>query len=241
MPHATPRELAASAARTSSGEGASVDLGVDTTLLLDLTVTATSGTTPSLLVTLETSAEGSVWRTLGQFASKTATGRERLRFPGADRYVRARWTLGGTTPSFTFSVAGSSLRVFATPEELRALGAASEALAAYTDAQLDERLCAVTDTMSGYLQARYSLPLATWGADLKQAVVDRAVYDVLSHRGFNPADNPLVAGRAREALRWLEDVRDERIDPVGLVDSTPDVYDSGAFVSSLPLRGWGNR
>jgi hypothetical protein len=103
-------ELAASAARTATGQGAAVALGDRGTLRLLLDVTAASGTGPTLDVTVETSFDGATgWRSLGTFAQKTAVASERKSFPGCDRYVRATWTVGGTTPSFTFSVAGEAV------------------------------------------------------------------------------------------------------------------------------------
>jgi hypothetical protein len=100
-------ELAASAARTATGQGAAVALGDRGTLRLLLDVTAASGT---LDVTVETSFDGATgWRSLGTFAQKTAVASERKSFSGCDRYVRATWTVGGTTPSFTFSVVGEAV------------------------------------------------------------------------------------------------------------------------------------
>lgn len=101
--------LASSAARTTSDAGAAIDLGDRGTLRLSLAVTAKSGTKPSLHALVETSADGSTWRQLGSFtAVNDATGSERRSFPGADRYVRLRWVISGTTPSFTFSVSGDA-------------------------------------------------------------------------------------------------------------------------------------
>jgi hypothetical protein len=73
-----------------------------------LTCTDHSGTTPSLLVFVETSSDGTTWRELGAFTALFAAGSQRASFPGADRFVRARWALGGTDPSFTFSVSGEA-------------------------------------------------------------------------------------------------------------------------------------
>jgi len=101
-----PVTLHTSQARTTSGSGSAVftkDAGV-VRLLLD--VTAASGTTPSLTVTLEQSRDGSTWRTVSSFAAKTTTGQEALSAGGLDRYIRVSWAISGTTPSFTFSVSG---------------------------------------------------------------------------------------------------------------------------------------
>jgi len=76
-------------------------------LLLD--VTAASGATPSLTVTVETSGDASTWRSAGVFAAKTTVSSERLATAALDRYVRVSWAITGTTPSFTFSVTGEAL------------------------------------------------------------------------------------------------------------------------------------
>lgn len=98
--------LVASAARTASGNsGASTGWGAATTLRAQLNVTATSGTTPTLDVVLEDSLDGTNWNTIGTFTQATAVARQAINVttPFAER-VRARWTVGGTTPSFTFDL-----------------------------------------------------------------------------------------------------------------------------------------
>ena len=106
---ATALTLLASAARTTSGVGAAVDLGSSTTALLDLVVTAVSGTTPSLVVALQTSADSVVWQTATTVAAVSATGRTAVRVVGALRYLRVSYTISGTDPSFTFSVSGEAV------------------------------------------------------------------------------------------------------------------------------------
>lgn len=98
----------ASAARTTSGNSGTLDaesFGV-ASLLLD--VTAASGTTPTLNVTVEESDDGTTWRQVGTFAQKTAVSNERKSFAISAPKYRVTWTIGGTTPSFTFSVTGSA-------------------------------------------------------------------------------------------------------------------------------------
>lgn len=98
-----------SATATATGTGAAIELGDLATLRLDLTVSAASGTTPSLTVSIETSKDGSTWRSLGSFVAATTTTSERKSFVGCDRYARVSYTISGTTPSFTFSVKGEAL------------------------------------------------------------------------------------------------------------------------------------
>jgi len=92
---------------TATRTGETVDL-MRAGLALTLDVTAASGTTPTLDVAVQTSHDGATWTTVASFARATGVGSERKRFSGLDRYVRAVATLGGTTPSFTFSVTGEA-------------------------------------------------------------------------------------------------------------------------------------
>lgn len=102
--------LVASAARTATFTSDTYEMGDMETLRLLLDATLVSGTTPTLDVEVQTSADGvTLWRRLLAFAQKTATGQsERQSVGGADRFVRAVCTIGGTTPSFTFSLTGEA-------------------------------------------------------------------------------------------------------------------------------------
>ena len=99
--------LAPSAARTTTGSGSAVTgwsrSAGSTVVRLD--VTAASGTSPQLTVTVQDSPDGSSWTTRDTFGVKTAISNETRSLPGnLAPYVRAAWTIAGTTPSFTFSV-----------------------------------------------------------------------------------------------------------------------------------------
>jgi hypothetical protein len=95
-----------SAARTASGDsGPQAGFGDESTLRAQLDVTAAAGTGPTLDVVLEDTLDGTNWNVIGTFAQKTGPGREVINVtsPFTDR-LRARWTVGGTAPSFTFAV-----------------------------------------------------------------------------------------------------------------------------------------
>lgn len=95
--------LVASAARTTNGDtGVLSDYGRASTLRVQLDVTAATGT---LDVVVEDTLDGTNWNVIGTFVQKAAVGREVINVtsPFAKR-LRARWTIGGATPSFTFSV-----------------------------------------------------------------------------------------------------------------------------------------
>lgn len=100
--------------RTTTLTGPWVELGDVGTLRLDLTVSAASGTTPTLDVALQTSKDAGVTdaaHAVASFTQKTAAAQtERKVFSGLDRYARAVYTIGGTTPSFTFTLTGEGVR-----------------------------------------------------------------------------------------------------------------------------------
>ena len=98
---------------TASGVGAGFELDDKDQWRGQVTVTAASGTTPSLTVNVQTSHDNGAtdaWRTVASFAALTAAGSSPWNdFAGLDRWVRATWTITGTTPSFTFGVAGEAV------------------------------------------------------------------------------------------------------------------------------------
>lgn len=99
--------LLASAARTVTGTSTPVaGMASADTLRVQLGVSAASGTTPTLNVFIEDTLDnGATWNVIGTFAQKTAAGTEVINIttPFTDQ-VRVRWTIAGTTPSFTFAV-----------------------------------------------------------------------------------------------------------------------------------------
>lgn len=99
--------LHASNAETADGNGTAIEVADRGCVRLKLDVTAASGTTPQLLVVVETSYDGSnEWRALDSFDIKTGVSSQRISAGGLDRFVRVRWDVSGTTPSFTFDVRG---------------------------------------------------------------------------------------------------------------------------------------
>lgn len=105
----TELDFKGSGAVTATGTGATqtANSGDAEAMRVQLNVTAASGTTPTLDVVIEDTLDGTTWNTIGTFSQKTAVSREVINIttPFADR-VRARWTVAGTTPSFTFAIDG---------------------------------------------------------------------------------------------------------------------------------------
>lgn len=118
----TPITLKASGAETASTNGGAVATGPDSgSLYVEVNVTAASGTTPTLTVAIQGSMDGTNWFTLGTIgANGYNTGAVGVTAPSnftgvagpvrayydMPQYVRYSSTIGGTTPSFTYTVTG---------------------------------------------------------------------------------------------------------------------------------------
>lgn len=90
-------------ASTTSGPVAAA--GVGQSALLMISCTAASGTTPTLDASLEESADNSSWTAVtgSSITQLTAAGNRVAVGNISKNYVRVTVTIGGTTPSFTFS------------------------------------------------------------------------------------------------------------------------------------------
>lgn len=101
-----PSVVVASAARTTSGNS-TAQTAPGNAIGLFLDVTAASGTTPSLAVSVEWSNDGTNWAPADptdNFAALTAAARRAKNVMVKAPYFRVVWAVTGTTPSFTFSV-----------------------------------------------------------------------------------------------------------------------------------------
>lgn len=101
----------ASAARTATGTGTAFSTAGLDSINATLVITAASGTTPTLDLTLETTADGTNYYTAGTFPQQTTTnaGVSRV-IDGLGATSRWKWTIAGTTPSFTFAVSATAER-----------------------------------------------------------------------------------------------------------------------------------
>jgi hypothetical protein len=101
-----------SAARTTSGNSGAVAVHGASVIAVGVNVTAVSGTTPSLALSVEWSFDGvnfGAGETPVTLAAITATKNTSKRVDVAGPYYRLVWTITGTTPSFTFAAFGSGI------------------------------------------------------------------------------------------------------------------------------------
>lgn len=101
-------EVVPSASRVASGNSGLLESFGAETLDLAVDVTAASGTTPTLDLTLEYSTDGGLtWFApdpVEAFAQIIAATSVIQRFEPKAKYYRVVWAIAGTTPSFTFAV-----------------------------------------------------------------------------------------------------------------------------------------
>jgi phage gp36-like protein len=238
----TASTLQVSTARTTSGTTSAIDLGaVNRLLRQQLNVTAFSGTAPTCDVRLECSADGvDGWKSFANFARAQSLYVERITAISPERYVRVAWTLGGTTPSFTFDVDGKAGISYANLVDLDTHGLPAAAVASVTQAKRCEALAAASEEADGKLAVRFDLPLSAWGVDLTKCIAKIAAYEILSVRGFNPdGADANVRDRYLDAMKWLDGVAKGSTEPIGIVDASPTEEDaSGIEVVTHAARAW---
>ena len=98
--------ILASAARTTTGQSTAFDIGADDNLSVLIDATTVSGTSPTMTVNVEWSHDGATWFVadpVDAFTAITAAGKKVKNFTVKGLYARLNYTIGGTTPSFTFA------------------------------------------------------------------------------------------------------------------------------------------
>ena len=100
--------IVASAARTTTGNSGFLPAPKALNLALWANVTAVSGTTPSMALSVEWSFDGATAATIDgtadTFTAITAAGSPTKVFTTKAPFFRVTWTITGTTPSFTFAL-----------------------------------------------------------------------------------------------------------------------------------------
>lgn len=113
MAFAAPVSVLASAARTTTGTSPGIILGdAGDVLALAVNVSAVSGTTPTLDLAVQWSHDGTTWFAADvpdTFVQVTAAKQTSKTFVIKGPRYRFSWTIGGTTPSFTFDVSAFSV------------------------------------------------------------------------------------------------------------------------------------
>jgi hypothetical protein len=106
-----PVALVPSGTVTASGNSGPLELGPQTVLDLEVLVTAVSGTTPSMTLSVQWSNDGVNFGPTDaapdSFAAITAAETVAKQVTVKGLWAQIVWTITGTTPSFTFTVIAS--------------------------------------------------------------------------------------------------------------------------------------
>lgn len=132
-----------------------------------------------------------------------------------------------------------STTALATIAELHAMALDERATADLDVGDLDAALLSASSLAYSYLRSRYSLPLVTWGQDLRLAVCRIAAVLVLNKRGWDPSTNAGDAAIQKahdDSIAWLKDVAANRA-AADIVDTSPSATAAPRVVSN-PRRGW---
>ncbi len=248
MSNALAITLLPSGPQTVSGSGVAVDL-VDvasglplrTTLVLSVDLDAITGTLPVLSMTVETadSATGP-WREVGRLGEKlneNSADDYPLLVGDCERFVRLAWTITGTTPSFTFGVAGTAHVAYASRADMVVYGMSKNVLDAITEDMKLRALVAASAEMSTNLSVSFTLPLTAWGEDITKHTAILAVWTAVSGNFREGVDQTLIDLK-EDTVRFLARIGDGRLRPKTIIDSTPDVEEDSAVVASSPARNW---
>jgi len=101
---ATVQEILASAARGTSGVTNGYNFEDAIELIIFAEVSAASGGSPTLDITIQTSHDNTNWASLSTFTQITAASNSIKAVTNYGKYIRASYTIAGTTPSFTFKL-----------------------------------------------------------------------------------------------------------------------------------------
>jgi phage gp36-like protein len=133
----------------------------------------------------------------------------------------------------------------ATATDLSQVGVPARLTKDLTGPEIDALLLKRSAFALGYVQSsgRYTLPLISWGDDLRLAVAQLTAWDIVAvaiGKSASADDEQTWIARRDEAIAWLRDVASGKVIPLDIVDSSaasvsPDV--TMQIVSDEPL-GW---
>lgn len=130
------------------------------------------------------------------------------------------------------------------------LSVPDKALAGMTSPDISAALARASSIADGYLRKRFNLPLRDYTQSLTQAVADIATWILMKKRGFSPDSESTkqIQGAYRDALDWLEDVANNKIDPA-FVDASGAGQDEDSATDTVTEKpyayysstggGWG--
>lgn len=137
-----------------------------------------------------------------------------------------------------------SAQAYATQADQTVFGINPNAYASKLSDDRDAALLAASEEADGYLASQYTLPLISWGRDLRKFVCYLADEILWENTGFSPDGSESgenIETRSARARKWLTKIQNQEIHPPGIVDSTPAprLPDDDLDVDTTPARGLG--
>lgn len=200
---------------------------------LELVVAAVAA--GGLVVTVETSPDGSTgWRTVDAFELVTTAGTHELALHGLQRFMRARSSSSGT-----FALTGHAHQLFVAEPDIYAEVRREAFEGRVSRHEIADALLKASGDVEDALNSAYTPPIIAVGDTVRQRAAAIAAARLLRARGVDPegTDEELFQNAAR-AEAWLYRVSQGKLQPPGIVDSTPQTYEGGAVVVSAARRGW---
>lgn len=231
MANALAGSLVPVSSLTESLEGTPLDISTRSAARVTVDVSAVAG---SVTVVIQTSPDGSTWRSAITMALSAVGKTERVAYDLSSN-LRAVVTLASGA-TVTLSVSAVAHDIYCHPEDITRYGLPLRSIPNESRETLVEMCLAATDVSDGFVGAAYTLPLLAWGHDLKLHTAKIATRLLLDQRGWDPEkDEPIVVGYDN-AMSWLSKLGKGHIAPPGIRDSTPTVVDSGSVVRSRSRR-----
>lgn len=237
-------ELALSAAQTADGSGTAVDLGLvggvapRSAARLTVDVTAFADLERLRLAVESAPANTGPWLELDALDVEQ-TGEYDLSVGDTKRWLRLRWELVGigAAPSVTFEVLGEAHQVYVSPRGLKSAIRVVALEEITTKSARADACIAVSDEADGYLGGRYTLPMLKWDNALSAKCAHMAIKYSLDACGWQPGGpDSVIKDNFDNALRWLARLQDGKLEPPGMVDSTPGTFEGGSVVMSRSRR-----
>lgn len=132
--------------------------------------------------------------------------------------------------------------------EVGAIGINADALTDIDPADLAKEIGGASGVMDSYFagSTRFTLPLVSWGAEVRKCCAVLAGVGALRTRGYNPEDDKSVKETVDFWMAWLAKVAAGDVLPVDIVDSPPGTDPSSTSggrmrVSTSTSRGYSTR
>lgn len=131
---------------------------------------------------------------------------------------------------------------YCTRTELTLWGAPSDAFTNLEPELQTTAIVGAASVIDGYLSARLTLPLISWGDDIRRACAIIATYDLIAAtRGRNPeeaGDRDPIYDRYKETVAWLQGVAAGRVLVPTAVGQPSVTTKSVPVILSNESRGW---